>query len=338
MLKIDPTHHLAVQQAAVAAGPAIQQAANEAVALGLRNVFFASAGGVALLAHPAAQLLQQRSSLTTFNQRAAELVAQGNSNLGPQSLVVFCSVSGTTPEAVEALELAQKNGARVLTFTGTPDTPMANLADVNIPTPAADDTSSETYLIQTLLLSLALMQARGEYDHFEATLEQLALLPLALIAAKEQFEPRAAQLAPALLSHAGPLMFTSAGNTWPEAWYYAMCILEEMQWRWTRPVHASDFFHGPLELIEPGVPVVLLKGEDNSRALAERLERFVPKVGGSLYIIDSASFALDGISPAVRALVAPAVLATVLERLSAHIESLTGHLLTTRRYYKQMDY
>jgi fructoselysine-6-phosphate deglycase len=32
------------------------------------------------------------------------------------------------------------------------------------------------------------------------------------------------------------------------------------------------------------------------------------------------------------------VLATVLERVSAHLEVLTGHPLTTRRYYRRVDY
>ena len=338
MLNIDPAHHLTTQRAAVAAGPAIRQAAKDLVAAGLVNVFFASAGGVALLTRPAAELLQQRSKLPVVFERAAELVARGNVNLGPGSLVVFCSVSGTTKEAVETLQHAKQAGATVLTFTGTQGTPMADLADINIATHAADDTSSETYLIQTLILALALMEARGEFDQFEAMAAQLAVLPEALIGAKEQFEPEAAKLAHALTDYPGPLMFTGAGNTWPETWYFAMCILEEMQWIWTRPVHANDFFHGPLELVQTGVPVVLLKGEDGGRAIADRLERFIPRVGGELYVIDSAAIALDGISPTLRPLVAPVVLATVLERLSVHIEALTGHALTMRRYYNQMDY
>ena len=35
---------------------------------------------------------------------------------------------------------------------------------------------------------------------------------------------------------------------------------------------------------------------------------------------------------------APVLLATVLERLSAHLEVLRDHPLTTRRYYKQLEY
>lgn len=338
MLNIDPRHHLTTQGLAVKAAAAIRAAVAAEVAAGLRNVFFASAGGVALLTYPAARLLQQRSGLPVFIERAAELVSSGNANLGPQSLVVFCSVSGTTKEAVAALEFAQAKGARVISFTGTPGTPLAELSDINVATPAADDTSSETYLIQTLVLALALMEARGEWADAGAVIDELTALPAALVAAKEQYEPEAARLAAELVGRERPLMFTGAGASWYEAWYFAMCILEEMQWIWTRPIHASDFFHGTFELVEEGVAVVLLKGEDESRDLADRVEAFVPRTGGDLFVIDTLAFPLEGISPTTRRLVSTVVLATVLERLSVHIEALTGHPLTTRRYYKRMDY
>ena len=338
MLNIDPNHHLSTQRLAVGTAEAIRRAIRDEVGRGLRNIFFASAGGVALLTYPAAKLLQQRSNLPVFVERAAELVATGNSNLGEHSLVVFCSVSGTTAEAVAALEFAKSKGARVITFTGTPNTPMANLSDINVATPASDSTSSETYLTQTLLLALALLEARGEYPWLEPVLKELTHLPEALMAAKRQFEPRAAELAKSLVGRDRPIMFTGAGGTWFEAWYFAMCILEEMQWIWTRPIHASDFFHGTFELVEKDVAVVLLKGEDASRALADRVEAFVPRVGGDLFVIDSAEYALAGVGKELRALISPVVLATVLERLSVHVEALTEHPLTTRRYYKQMDY
>lgn len=338
MLNIDPAHHLEAQTRALAASPAIRRAVADEVAGGLRNVFFASAGGVALLTYPAARLLQQRSTLPVFIERAAELVTIGNDNLGPGSLVVFCSVSGTTKEAVEAVEYVHAKGARVLSFVGTAGTPMDEKSDISITTPAADDTSSETYLIQTLLLALALLAERGELADSDATLAELDRLPQALVAAKQAFEPEAARLAELLVGRERPILFTGAGNSWYEAWYFAMCILEEMQWIWTRPIHASDFFHGTLELVEPGVPVVLLKGEDAGRPLADRVAAFVPRVGGDLVVIDSRSFALEGMGEATRALVSPVVLATVLERLAVHIEARTGHPLTTRRYYKRLDY
>jgi fructoselysine-6-phosphate deglycase len=120
--------------------------------------------------------------------------------------------------------------------------------------------------------------------------------------------------------------------------YYGMCILEEMQWIRTRPVHASDFFHGTLELVEPGVSLVVLKGEDDARSLCERVEAFAPRVTDKLSVFDTAELELPGVSPRVRALISPVLLATVLERVSAHLEVLRDHPLTTRRYYKRLDY
>src|SRR5438876_358482 len=83
----------------------------------------------------------------------------------------------------------------------------------------------------------------------------------AVLAAKSGFEVRGQTLA-AKFKDEPYHIITGAGSAWPEAFYYGMCILEEMQWIRTRPVHASDFFHGTLELVEKGVSVILFKSED----------------------------------------------------------------------------
>ncbi len=125
---------------------------------------------------------------------------------------------------------------------------------------------------------------------------------------------------------------------WPQAFYYGMCILEEMQWIRTRPVHASDFFHGTLELVDEGASLILLKGEDAARPLADRVERFAAERAGRLLVLDAASHATGALSPRFRALVSPVILATLLERVSAHLEVIRNHPLTTRRYYKRVPY
>jgi fructoselysine-6-phosphate deglycase len=117
-----------------------------------------------------------------------------------------------------------------------------------------------------------------------------------------------------------------------------MCILEEMQWIRTRPVHASDFFHGTLELVEPGVSVILLKGEDDYRPLADRVEAFARDKTDRLTVFDTAAIDLPGISAETRALISPIVAATVLERVSAHLSRMRNHPLTTRRYYRRVAY
>jgi fructoselysine-6-phosphate deglycase len=111
-----------------------------------------------------------------------------------------------------------------------------------------------------------------------------------------------------------------------------------MQWIRTRPGHAADFFHGTLELVEQGVSVVLLKGEDAARPLIERVERFLPAYTDKVVVLDTTAVALPGIAPATRALIAPVLLAALLERVSAHLEVIRDHPLTTRRYYKRVAY
>jgi len=181
------------------------------------------------------------------------------------------------------------------------------------------------------------MRHRGEYDDYDNTLAEFRLLPAALLEVKRSFESRAAEFA-ALIQNDEYHIITGAGSTWPAAWYYGMCILEEMQWIRTRPVHASDFFHGTLELVEEGVSVIILKGEDAARPLVERVEAFVPRVTDRIAVFDTAEFFLPGFSASTRALLSPVLLATVLERVSAHLEVLRDHPLTTRRYYKQLQY
>lgn len=337
MLKFDPDAYLTVQRGAVALARPIREAARRWLDDGGTNVFFMGAGGVNFLMLPAARLLQTRSSLPVHIEMSAEIVHSGSEHLGPGSLAVFPSVSGTTKEAVEALRFAKSRGATVLSLTADAATPIAELADISLTNPCADPTSSENFSLQSLLLALALMDARGEIDDYEAVIAELHALPELLVDAKRTFEPRAEELAAEIADEQHHII-TSAGGSWYEAMYYGMCILEEMQWIWTRPVHASDFFHGTLELLEADTSVFIFAGEDEQRPLTDRVERFARTVTRKVRIIDTRDFALAGLSARVRALISPIVLAAVLERLSTHLERVRGHDLTLRRYYKKGDF
>jgi fructoselysine-6-phosphate deglycase len=337
MLNFDEQRFLRIQSGALALADDIHTTLGQLVAQGARNLFFLGSGGAGILMHPAARLLQTRSTFPVFVEMPAELVVTGSVHLGEGSIVVIPSLSGTTSESVEALEYCKARGATVLVLTGHADTPLGEQADHCFVNFAEDDTSCESFYLQSLLLALSLMHHRGEYDDYPTVLGELTTLPQLLLDVKRTFEPRAAELAAQIKDEPFHII-TGAGSTWPEAFYYGMCILEEMQWIRTRPVHASDFFHGTLELVEDGVSVLVLKGEDATRPLTERVEKFAPNYTDKVCVLDAADHALPGISEDVRALVSPVLLATVLERLSAHLEVLRDHPLTTRRYYKRVAY
>jgi fructoselysine-6-phosphate deglycase len=290
-----------------------------------------------LLTLPAVDLVQQRSNFPVAALYPAQVVLDPPVGLDDKALVIIPSLSGTTKESVEVLAFLKKRGVRTITLTGHADTPLAQDADFTFTNFAEDDTSSESFYLQTLIIALAVLAEREAAVDFDATIAELRKLPELLVDAKAAFEETAARLADEIKDETYHI-FTGAGSVWPEAYYYGMCILEEMQWIRTRPVHAADFFHGTLELVEPGVSVFVFKGEDAYRPLSDRVEKFARRYTERVRVLDAASVALPGISPDVRALVSPVVLATLLERLSAHLEVLRDHPLTTRRYYKRVEY
>ena len=337
MLNFDETRFLNIQQGAVALAPQIDAAISAALAAGAANLFFLGTGGVAYLMEPAIQLLQRNSGFPVFRDYPAELLVSGNRNLTARSMVIMPSLSGTTKESVAMLNQLKQIGAQVITLIGHADTPLGlggNPALVNF---AADDTSSESFYVQALLVALSVMKARAEIDDYDAVLAEMQGLPQALLATKRGFEPKADDFA-RIIARADYHMFTAAGNMWPATNYYATCILEEMQWIRTRPVHAADFFHGPLELIDKSVSLILLRGEDEAGALADRVASFAPQYTDHFTVLDTADFVPEATSPRLRALLSPAFMATILERLSAHLEVMRNHPLVTRRYYKRVAY
>jgi len=337
LLNFDPERYLRIQSGAVGLADQIDDVVADALGSGVTNVVFAGAGGAGILMQPAADLLRDRSGFRADVLLPAELVESGSAIVGRDTLVVIPSLSGTTVESLAALDHVKAAGARVLVLTGHADSPLAAKADVSLVNFAEDDTSCESFYLQSLLLALSIMARTGTLEDHAAKVAELQRLPQLLLDAKTAFEAQAPAFAEAIAADPWHIV-TGAGNAWPEAFYYGMCILEEMQWIRTRPVHASDFFHGTLELVEPDVSILLLKGEDATRPLADRVERFASGLTDKVRVLDTAGVELPGISADTRGLVSPAVLSALLERVSAHLEVLRDHPLTTRRYYRRMAY
>lgn len=337
MLNLDGNRFLKVMSGALAPAPAFHDAIAEQVNSGLRNVFFLGTGGASILMQPAARLMERRSTLPVFTDIAAELVLAGHPALGEGSLVIIPSVSGTTKESVEALQFCKKKGATVFTLVGKAASPLGEEATRSFVNPADDQTASESFYLQSLLIALSLMAHRGELEGYRETVTELASLPERLLAIKQAFDDPAMRLADVLAGESYHII-TGAGGCWAPAWYFSMCVLEEQQWLRTRPIHSADFFHGCFELVENGISVIVLKGEDYARPLADRVEAFARRYTDKLTVLDAASFELPDLSPEARALISPVILATILERLTVHLARARNHPLDQRRYYKKVSY
>lgn len=337
MLNFDEDRFLKIQGGAVALRQRLDAVIGQCLSAGAENIFFLGTGGAAILMQPAFQLLQRSSRFPAYIDLPAELVLTGSAHLTEKSIVVMPSLSGTTKESVALLARLKEIGATVITLVGHENTPLGQGGDHVFVNFAEDDTSCESFYLQSLFIALSILHHRNEIRNYDEIVTELDRLPALLLEVKRAYEPKAENFARKLAASDYHII-TGAGNVWPQAFYYGMCILEEMQWIRTRPVHASDFFHGTLELIDKDVSLVLFKGEDDLRPLAERIENFAPTYTEKLLVLDTAALDLPGISKPVRALISPILLATVLERISAHLEVMRNHPLTTRRYYKRVAY
>ncbi len=73
------------------------------------------------------------------------------------------------------------------------------------------------------------MRHSGELEDYAAIVRELVGLPPLLLEVKRDFEATAAMIA-ADIKDIPYHIIVGSGSVWPQAFYYGMCILEEMQW------------------------------------------------------------------------------------------------------------
>ena len=144
----------------------------------------------------------------------------------------------------------------------------------------------------------------------------------------------------ARLLHTEPVAYVlGSGPLEGAAQTLAMCYLQEMQNLHATALSAGEFLHGPFEVITEDVAVILLKGDDVVRPMAERAERFLRQYTRKLWVLDARELSLESVDPDARPLVADLVLgSTTLNRIAEHFASWTGRPLADRHYMWKIDY
>jgi fructoselysine-6-phosphate deglycase len=313
--------------------PEIEAAVSDVLSRSPKSLYLVGAGGTYAAMLPYEVLMRSRSTFPTTAAIGKELMLIDDPNFGAGSVALFASVSGTTEDVIEAIEYAKARGVLTIGFTGIPDSPFAAALDV----PLVAAPRGWPYDVQLLLFTLRFLSERGEFDGYDRFVADLDRLPDALVAAAAQAEPIAERFAD---SHRDTdyYFLVGGGNLWGLTYLYSMCVLEEMQWLRSTRVHAAEFFHGSLELIEKDTALLLFAGEDATRPLIDRVIRFSEQYSDDVTVLDSTDYALDGISAESRALLAPILLDVVTDRFSKHLERVRNHSLDLRRYYRVVEY
>jgi fructoselysine-6-phosphate deglycase len=314
----------------------IERAVDEVSAKGFKNIFLIGSGGTVAMMYPFEYILKSNSSLEVHAVIAAELMVMNHRHLSKDSVCIFASVTGTTQETVAAAQFCKDKGATTIGFVAKPDTPLAQTVDHCILAPD-EKHSFDTFFVYLQLLTFRFIHNHDEFPQYDQFAEQIAKLPEGMVQAMEAFDSRAEQFA---IKHKDTdyHMLVGAGNLWGNTYSYAMCILEEMQWIKSKSIHAAEFFHGTLELVEEDTSVILFKGEDETRTLVDRVERFAETITKELFILDTKDYELEGISEEFRKHLAINLNWALTGRISVYLERERNHPLELRRYYRKMAY
>jgi fructoselysine 6-phosphate deglycase len=314
-------------RATVAERDAIASAISGVVGSGLRNVYFVGAGGSLICSFPAHYLLQQKASFPAFQLQSDELNCSTPALMGEGSLVVLASYTGTTKETVAAAKTAKATGATVIAVAKA-GSPLAEAVDASF--------TGKSDLFE-LLVAYALLEATDADLDTGALDSALEALPDAVRHAVEQADDQLADIAEQFKDE--PITYVlGSGPSYGWAYGFAMCFLQEMQWKHAAAFNSGEFFQGAFEMVDDDTAVLLWLGEDASRPMGERAKAFLDTYCKKARYVDVAELELPGIPQQLRADLSPIVVAALANRLSQHYEAVRGHDLETRRYMFKVEY
>ncbi len=212
-----------------------------------------------------------------------------------RSFVVGISQSGASPDVVAVVAAARAQGAPTLAITNTPGSPLAAAAEHVIDLAAGAEraiAATKTYtaeLAAIALLSAALLEDAGARRAAEA---DLAAVPGALeraLAVESEATAVAADMAAA-----NRAIVLGRGLEYATAREWAL-KMKELANVFADPYSAADFQHGPVALIEPGVPVLAVAPSGTVAAgMVDLLGRLRAEYGAELAILSD--------DPAIRTL------------------------------------
>lgn len=259
----------------------------------------------------------------------------------PRTLVVAISQSGETMDTLMALRHARAQGAKVLAICNTQGSTIPRESDAALYTYAGPEiavASTKAFLTQivaTYLVALYLAQVRGNMygDEIRMILNELADMPGAVdlvLDTTDGVRALAQEFATAT-----SVLFIGRHVGFPVALEGAL-KLKELAYMHAEGFAAGELKHGPIALIEPGVPVVVVLPSPQGRSvLHEKMVSNIQEVRarGAITIVIAeegdeavAPYADHLIRvPAVPTLMQPLVSTVPLQVFACEMATVKGH-------------
>ncbi|HEY8636272.1 MAG TPA: SIS domain-containing protein [Candidatus Limnocylindrales bacterium] len=205
------------------------------------------------------------------------------------ALVIGISQSGASPDIVAVVDAAQAQGAPTIAITNEPASALAAAADRTIDLGAGPElavAATKTYTAE--LLAIALLSAALADD--PADRAAVAAIPETLARALA-LEPEIERIA-ADQAAANRALLIARGYEYATAREWAL-KLKELARVFADPYSSADFQHGPLALVEAGVPVIAVARAGAPEAdLVTLLARLREDLGADLMVASDDAEAL----------------------------------------------
>tara|TARA_Y100001970_G_scaffold79979_1_gene101624 strand:+ start:985 stop:2805 length:1821 start_codon:yes stop_codon:yes gene_type:complete len=183
-------------------------------------------------------------------------------------LYVFVSQSGETADTYAALDLCNKNNMKTCAVVNVIESSIARDSDFVLPIHCGTEigvASTKAFLGQILILyilSLKLGFLRGDLEKKELSQKLKHLKELPTLVEKTLLTDNKIQNISNTFNEAKGSMFLGRGFSYPIALEGAL-KLKELSYIHAEGYPAGEMKHGPLALIEEGMPVVVLAPRDN---------------------------------------------------------------------------
>ena len=184
------------------------------------------------------------------------------------TLYVFVSQSGETADTYAALDLCNKNNMKTCAIVNVIESSIARDSEFVLPIHCGTEigvASTKAFLGQILILyilALKLGTLRGDLEKNELSSKLKDLKELPKLVEKTLSTDNKIQNVSSTFNEAKGSMFLGRGFSYPIALEGAL-KLKELSYVHAEGYPAGEMKHGPLALIEEGMPVVVLAPRDN---------------------------------------------------------------------------
>ena len=254
-----------------------------------------------------------------------------------KNLYIFLSQSGETADTAAALDICKKNKVKTCSIVNVVESTIARNSDWVLPIHAGPEigvASTKAFIGQLLvlfILSLKLAKVRKDINEnvYEDNIKNLIKIPEAIEESLKS-ENNIQLVAKEFLNAKGS-MFLGRGSSFPIALEGAL-KLKELSYLHAEGYPAGEMKHGPLALIEEGLPVIVIAPKDKYfEKTLSNMQEVIARGGKIIFITDNKKqISNDNIRfglrvPFLNNILSPILLTAPLQLLAYHVALLKNY-------------